>query len=42
MINMKTQESNDIVYEQNQEHHKLPTNENIKDENDGPKPHLHE
>ena len=39
---MKTQESNDIVYEQNQEHHKLPTNENIEDEYDGHKLHSHE
>ena len=39
---MKTQELNDIVYEQNQGHHKLPTNENIEDEYDGLKQLLHE
>ena len=42
MTNIKAQELNDIVYEQNHEHPKLPINENIKDENDGHKQHLHE
>ena len=39
MINIKVQELNDIVYEPNHEHLKLPTNENTKNENDGHKPH---
>jgi hypothetical protein len=42
MINIKTQELNDIVCEQNHEHHRLLTNEDTKDEYDGHKPHLHE
>ena len=42
MINIEMQELHDIVYELSHEHLRLPTNENIKDENDGPKPHLHE
>jgi len=37
MNNIEMQGLNDIVYEQNHEHHRLPTNENIKDENDGHK-----
>ena len=39
---MKLLESNDIVYEQNHEHHKLLISENIKNEYDGLKQHLHE
>ena len=42
MINIEMQELHDIVYELSHEHLRLLINENIRDENDGHKPHLHE